>query len=89
MPPVGFNRGGYRNPRVDALLDQASALEDEGPRRALYAEVQRIIAVDVPYISLWHIRNFAVAQRTLAGLSLTPLGDFLFLKDVARVRSLN
>jgi peptide/nickel transport system substrate-binding protein len=89
LPPVGFNRGGYRNPRVDALLDQASALEDEGPRRALYAEVQRIIAVDVPYISLWHIRNFAVAQRTLAGLSLTPLGDFLFLKDVARVRSLN
>jgi peptide/nickel transport system substrate-binding protein len=89
VPPVGFNRGGYHNPRVDALLDQASVLEAEGPRRELYAEVQRIIAVDVPYISLWHMRNFAVAQRTLANISLTPLGDFVFLKDVARVRSSN
>ena len=36
---------------------------------------------------LWHIRNVAVAQRTLSGISLTPLGDFLFLKNVARVRA--
>jgi peptide/nickel transport system substrate-binding protein len=89
LPPVGFNRGGYRNPRVDALLDQAGVLEDEARRRELYTEVQRIIAREVPYISLWHMRNFAVAQRTLAGISLTPLGDFLFLKDVARVRASN
>ena len=87
VPPIGFNRGFYSNPRVDALLDEAGASTDEERRRRLYAEVQRIVARDVPYISLWHIRNFVVAQRTLTGISLTPIGDFLFLKDVARVRA--
>jgi peptide/nickel transport system substrate-binding protein len=86
VPPAGFNRGGYRNQEVDGLLDEASAIEDEERRRRLYADVQQIIARDVPYISLWHMRNFAVAQRSLSGISLTPIGDFLFLKDVARVR---
>jgi peptide/nickel transport system substrate-binding protein len=88
-PPVGFNRGAYRNPRVDALLDEASASEDDVRRRELYGEVQRIIAREVPYISLWHLRNVAVAQRTLSGIGLTPLGDFLFLKDVARRQPAN
>ena len=87
VPPIGFNRGFYSNPRVDDLLDEAGAAVDEEKRRPLYDEVQRIVARDVPYISLWHIRNFAVAQRTLAGISLTPLGDFVFLKDVARVHA--
>jgi hypothetical protein len=32
------------------------------------------------------MRNFAVAQRDLSGISLTPIGDFLFLKDVTRRR---
>lgn len=84
-PPAGFNRGRYANPRVDALLDEAGETEDGARRLALYAEVQRIIARDVPYISLWHKTNVAVAQRSLSGVRLTPLADFYFLKDVARV----
>lgn len=84
-PPAGFNRGFYSNPEVDALLDEASAATDDDRRKALFGDVQRIVAKDVPYISLWHIRNVAVAQRTLAGVALTPIGDFLFLRNVARL----
>lgn len=84
-PPVGFNRGRYANPEVDALLDEASDLEN-GPRRLeLYAQVQRILARDVPYVSLWYKTNVAVAQANLTGVRLTPLAEFTFLKDVARV----
>ena len=36
-------------------------------------------------MSLWYKTNVAVAQRGLAGVRLTPLADFYFLKDVARV----
>jgi peptide/nickel transport system substrate-binding protein len=85
-PPAGFNRGHYSNPKVDALLDEASASTDNDRRRELFAEVQRIVAEDVPYISLWHIRNVIVAQRTLTGLRLSPIADFSFLRDVARLR---
>jgi peptide/nickel transport system substrate-binding protein len=85
-PPVGFNRGYYRNPKVDALLDEASVASDNDRRRELFVEVQRIVAEEVPYISLWHIRNVIVAQRTLTGLRLSPIADFSFLRDVARGR---
>jgi peptide/nickel transport system substrate-binding protein len=84
VPPAGFNRGHYSNPRVDALLDEAGAAADQQRRLALYAEVQRIVSREVPYISLWHKRNVAVAQRTLAGIHISPLADFVFLKNVTR-----
>ena len=50
-----------------------------------FRHVQRIVAQDLPYISLWYKTNFAVAQRTLTGVHLTPLADLDFLRDVARV----
>jgi peptide/nickel transport system substrate-binding protein len=85
VPPNGFNRGHYSNPRVDALLDAASRTEDVDRRLELYGEVQRLVAADVPYVSLWWKTNVAVARRNLSGVRLTPLGDYLFLKDVSRV----
>ena len=80
VPPAGFNRGHYSNPDVDRLLDEASASGDDQRRLALFQQVQRIVALDLPYISLWYKTNFAVAQRTLTGMHMTPLGDFDFLK---------
>jgi len=46
--------------------------------------VQKIVADEAPYISLWYKTNVAVAQRTLTGLRLLPVPDFIFLKDVSR-----
>jgi peptide/nickel transport system substrate-binding protein len=85
VPPDGFNRGHYSNPEVDRLLDEASASTEDRRRLDLFQQVQRIVAREVPYISLWHKTNFAVAQRTLTGVRMTPLGDLDFLRDVARV----
>ena len=50
----------------------------------LFREVQQIVADDVAYISLWHKTNVIVARHNLSGVRVTPLADFLFLKDVAR-----
>ncbi len=83
-PPVGFNRGYFADPQVDRLLDEASVSTDDQERMHLFGEVQKIVAKEVPYISLWNKRNFAVSQRTLTGIRLSPAADFLFLKDVAR-----
>ena len=85
VPPEGFNRGHFSDPRVDALLDEASSSTDEAHRLALFQDVQRLLAVDLPYISLWNKTNFIVAQQSLAGVRVSTLGDLTFLKDVARV----
>jgi len=79
-PPAGFNRGHYGNPEVDALIDEAGRALDESARRDLYAHVQRLVADDAPYISLWAKTNVAVSQHDLAGVTLSPTADFGFLR---------
>ena len=86
-PPSGFNRGYFSDPRVDRLIEQATASTDIGERLRLFGEVQKILAKEVPYISLWNKTNYAIAQRTLTGIQLRPAADLLFLKDVSRTPS--
>jgi len=84
VPPTGLNRVRYRNPDVDRLIEEASAAPDDGDRRQLYAQAQRRIAADVPYVSLWYKTNVAIFQPDIHGVSLSPIADFTFLKDVYR-----
>jgi len=83
-PPAGFNRGYYNNPEVDRLLDLAGAATTESDRKTYYGEVQKIVADDAPYISLWNRTNVAIAEPTLSGLHLNAVGDFESLKDVIK-----
>jgi peptide/nickel transport system substrate-binding protein len=86
VPPEGFNRGHYSNPRVDQLLDEAAASTDVARRTELFDEVQRIVAIDVPYVSLWNKTNFIVGRRSLDGLRANTEGDLTFLRSVARTQ---
>jgi peptide/nickel transport system substrate-binding protein len=84
VPPAGFNRGYYSNPAVDRLLDTAARATDEPTRKRLYGEVQKAIAEDQPYVSLWNKTNVAVMQPAISGLRLLPTTDFVVLKDVRK-----
>jgi peptide/nickel transport system substrate-binding protein len=86
VPPAGFNRGFYRSPEVDRLIDAATAASDEADRALLYKAAARVIAVDVPYVSLWYRTNTIVAQSSVIGLTLSPTADFAFLANVMRRR---
>jgi peptide/nickel transport system substrate-binding protein len=87
VPPAGLNRVRYANPRVDRLIEEASAATDDARRRELYAEAERLIAADVPYISLWYKTNVAIFQPDIHGVSLSPIADFTFFKNVYRQSS--
>jgi peptide/nickel transport system substrate-binding protein len=80
FPPNGANRGFYDNPRVDALIDKARREVDPNARKPLYAEVQRILANDVPYIDLWYLDNVLVHTRRVQNLELNPAGNYDFLR---------
>jgi peptide/nickel transport system substrate-binding protein len=84
VPPEGFNRGHFSDPHVDALLDEAASSTDEAQRLQLFQQVQRLLAVELPYISLWNKTNFIVAQQSLSGVRVSSLADLTFLKDVSR-----
>ena len=78
--PNGANRQYYSNPRVDALIDKARQEIDQSARKRDYAEVQRILANDLPYIDLWYFDNVMVHSKRVSNLELNPSGNYDFLK---------
>lgn len=78
--PNGANRTFYSNPQVDALIDQARAELDQNIRKKLYAQIQRILAEDLPSINLWYLDNVLVHTKRVKNLSLNPPGNYDFLK---------
>ena len=62
LPPTGFNRGGYSDAKLDALLQK----ED-------WPAVTRRIHEQLPYIPLWYEGQFAAYRKTVA--SYQPKSD--------------
>jgi len=88
MPPEGANRGYYENPEMDRLLELGRMKQDRRERKRIYGEVQRILAAELPYLSLWYAVNVVVMDRRIQGFVLQADGNLRSLK-VARVAAGN
>ena len=84
VPPSGFNRIYYSNPVVDRFIDLASSAATGEERLKYYSQVQKIVAEDVPYVSLWYKTNVAVTRPDVSGMRLSAQADFVALKDVKK-----
>jgi len=82
VPPKGYNRGRYENPEVDQLLDYARQEPNQEKRRTAYSRVQKILAEDLPYISLWYMDTVCVYSRRLSDIELSPAGNFDFVQNL-------
>lgn len=75
------NYTGYSNPEVDRLLDEASSLVDIEERKPLYAEVQRILAEDLPFLpGFWYPNLFAV-RSDIQGVDPSVIGAYWNIAD--------
>ena len=70
------------NPELDFLIERGRVLRDRKQRKEVYSRVQKILAQDLPYVSLWNEVNVAVMDQRVRGFVLRPDGDFFSLKDV-------
>jgi peptide/nickel transport system substrate-binding protein len=70
--PDGGNRWRYRNPEVDRLTEAGRRELDPVKRKAIYAEIQRLVATDLPVITLWHDDNIALSNVDVQGYHMTP-----------------
>lgn len=79
------NRAGYRNPKIDQILQEAMIEMSAKRRKKLFQMAQLQMSEDLPYFPLWFWTNAVVMRRGLApGLkskvlslkgSLEPLGQ--------------
>jgi len=83
FPPNGANRGRYSNPEVDRLIDMARRDVDTERRKAAYQTIQRIVADELPYVSLFYVDNVAVYNKRIRGMKLYPAGEYEFLTDIS------
>jgi peptide/nickel transport system substrate-binding protein len=67
----------YRNPKFDALVDEALALTDDSARAALYREAQRIAVMeDAVWIFLNYYESSTLFKPYVKGIVLSPMGEF-------------
>jgi peptide/nickel transport system substrate-binding protein/oligopeptide transport system substrate-binding protein len=69
----GGNRARYRNPEVDARIEEAQREMDPSRREHLYREIDAQIFAEAPWIYLWHPVTTFLVSNQLADFSLHPL----------------
>lgn len=81
--PRGLNFIKYENPKVDSLLELGRTTMKKGKRKKIYAQINKIIAEDQPYIFLWYPKAIVGVRDRVGGLSKPgPAGLFLYIEKV-------
>ncbi len=75
-PPQGLNNGCYRNPEADRLMDEARRELDPVRRTALFHRLHAIFREDAPAIFLVNSTQKFGFDRSIRGLTTSPLGLF-------------
>jgi peptide/nickel transport system substrate-binding protein len=83
VPPNGANRGRYCNPDVDRLLEASRRTVDWALRKGIYSRIQKILAEDAVYTSLWYRDNLVVIKKGFSGFHIYAGGEYRSLKDVS------
>lgn len=78
-PDAGGNRGAYANAEVDRLIDAGRITTERAARAEIYRQIQRILAEELPYLSLWHEDVVALVRRDLVGYQPLPNASLFML----------
>ena len=67
------NNGGYSNPELDALLEQARIEQDVTKRIAMYQQAEQMIVDDAPVLFTTHSLSYQLVQPYVKGFVFTPI----------------
>lgn len=82
FPPKRANRSYYVNPQVDSLINRGRVELDQEKRRQVYAELQIILAEELPYINLFYLDNVLIHSKRVKKARPNPSGNYDFLRTV-------
>jgi peptide/nickel transport system substrate-binding protein len=75
-PPAGLATSHYWNPKVELLVSEAAREADDQQRQDEYAEAQRSVWDDAPWVFLWSPSFLLVHSARVQGLSALPTEKF-------------
>ena len=76
-----YNQQSYRNPTLDALLDEARTTLERKRRKALYAKIQQIVAMDCPMVFLYANEQISAYRDRVHGFTVHPTATTISLRD--------
>lgn len=68
----------YYSERANKLIDKQRQEQNPEARQKIFAELQELIASDVPFIPLWQGKDYLFAQKNLQGVRLEPTQQLYF-----------
>ena len=72
----GNNITGFKNARVDQLIEKQKGIFDIAERNTLYREIDQIIYTEAPYVLLWNINYTRLLYWNKFGTPETVLSKF-------------
>lgn len=76
------NRAGYSNPVIDAAIEKAQVISSEAERLGQYAELERMIVEEAPWVFLWHSKSSNIVQPWVRDYRLHPIYNGNKMTDV-------
>jgi peptide/nickel transport system substrate-binding protein len=73
----------YKNPEVDKLMQQAAAEVDHAKRIQMYAQIQKMILDDAPWIFVNSTLQVRAARKNVKGFELNPTQMFFDMDQVS------
>jgi len=67
------NNGGYSNPELDKLLEQARVEQDVTKRIAMYQQTEQMIVDDAPVLFTTHSLSYQLVKPYVKGFVFTPI----------------
>lgn len=65
----GMNFVSYSNPKVDRLLEAGRATTDPTKRKEIYAQFQKVVTEDAPYLFLWSPRGLVAVNKRVENIT--------------------
>jgi peptide/nickel transport system substrate-binding protein len=80
--PAG-NWGSYRNPAYEKLLTDGLAIPDPAGRAAIYAEAQKLLLDDAPWLFVNSTVQVRAIRKEVRGFQLNPMQMFFDMEQVS------
>ncbi len=79
----GLNASKFSNAKLDELIEQGRITMDPAKRAAIYADAQKIVVEDAPWVLLSHGMDMKASRPNIKGVELHPTGN-MWLETVSK-----
>jgi ABC-type transport system substrate-binding protein len=81
IPVANWSR--YNNPAFEKMLSDALKIADQGKRTAIYAEAQKAVVDDAPWIFINSTLQVRAIRKQVKGFQLNPTQMFFDMEQVS------